>query len=164
MMKYKVTRRGTGEVHYLTGEELAKIPRAQARAKARTSGRRVVMRDLKGKSHTRHGHHYPGEEMRGHHAEIVPGESIRLHGTETNRVGGPIEYDITFHVGDDAVYGGYNLTYTGPIMKIAANTITINAGSTGRSRAKRLTIAEFSRENRDYDAEKIAKHNASWTD
>ena len=164
MSLIRVVDKKTGQVHHVTAEQLAQR-RAPRVARSRTSGgKRIVMRDLKGKSSTRHGHHYAGEDMKGHHAEVVPGESIRLFGVDTNRVNGPVEYDITFHVGDYAIYEGYNLTYTGPIVKIAANTVSIDANSTGRARLKRFTIAEFNRANRHYDAEKIAKRNSEWRD
>jgi hypothetical protein len=98
--------------------------------------------------------------MMGHHADITPGVSIRIHGVMTNRVGGPQAYDLTFKVGDSAVYGGYNLTYTGRIVSVGAKTVTIE----NHGQKTRLSIASFSRLNDDYDAAKIAERNAAWMD
>lgn len=98
----------------------------------------------------------------GHHADIVCGKSIRLHGIETNRVHGPESYDLTFRVGDWAVYGGFNLTYTGRIISIGEKTVAIEEQHGGR--VHRLDIARFSRWNWDYNSERISKQNSEWYD
>jgi hypothetical protein len=201
--RFKVTHHKTGTVHYLTAEQLAKLPREQpdddkgfyegkvpvlsptsARPLAPFPGRSrrhrggagssdtgvIHLRDLKDRDWVRVGVKHEGKADVGHHADIKPKQYIRLFGTskkwlpKEGRVEpSDVAYDITFRVGDQAVYGGYNLTYTGPILAIGAKTITVQAGMTG-DRKKQLTIAQFSHDNRDYDAEKIAKRNAEWMD
>lgn len=95
--------------------------------------------------------------MRGHayHADVLPKKSIRLHGFEHNHVS-PHAYDITFKVGDVAVYGGYNLTYTGTIVSIGEKTVKI--AHDGRSTV--LKFDDFAFWNRDFDAKRIAKENS----
>jgi hypothetical protein len=99
--------------------------------------------------------------MRGaeYHADVVPRQSIRLHGFEHNHTA-PHAYDITFKVGDEAVYGGYNMAYTGKIVSIGEKTVKINHGS----RSTVLKFDDFSFRNRDFDAKKIAERNANWMD
>lgn len=103
----------------------------------------------------RRGSKYPGK------ADIVPGKSIRLYGTEANRVNGPQTYDITFKLGDGAVYGGYNFRYTGKITAIGPKTVTITDCS---KRVHRLDLYSFSFWNWNYDADRIAKERADWYD
>lgn len=95
--------------------------------------------------------------MRGHeyHADVIPKKSIRLHGFEHNHTT-PHAYDITFKVGDTAVYGGYNLTYTGTIVSIGEKTVRIE----DCGRVKALRFDDFSFWNRDFDAERIAQENS----
>lgn len=95
--------------------------------------------------------------MRGseYHADVVPRTSIRLHGFEHNSRK-PHAYDITFKVGDTAVYGGYNLTYTGKIVSIGEKTVRIE----DCGRVKALRFDDFSFWNRNYNAERIAQENA----
>lgn len=100
-------------------------------------------------------------KMRGceYHADVMPKQSIRLHGFEHNSVK-PHAYDITFKVGDVAVYGGMNLTYTGKIVSIGEKTVKI----VHHDRATVLKFDDFNVWNSNFDADKIAKHNAAWTD
>jgi hypothetical protein len=94
-----------------------------------------------------------------YHADVIPKKSIRLHGFEHNSTT-PHDYDITFNVGDVAVYGSYNLTYTGKIVSIGEKTVKINHGS----RSTVLKFDDFNFWNNNFDAAKIAKHNAEWMD
>ena len=95
--------------------------------------------------------------MRGHeyHADVMPKKSIRLHGFEHNHVK-PHAYDITFKVGDVAVYGGMNLTYTGKIASIGEKTVKI----AHNDRTTVLKFDDFNFWNNDFNAKKIAKENA----
>jgi hypothetical protein len=88
-----------------------------------------------------------------YNADIEPGESIRLHGIHQKK-----PFDVTFKVGDIAEYDSYNLHYTGQIVKITQNTITINASRTG-DRNKRLTMYEFCWRNYDFNEAEVAAKN-----
>jgi hypothetical protein len=88
-----------------------------------------------------------------YNADIVLGKSIRLFGTHQHT-----PFDVSFELGGTAEYDSYNLSYSGPIVKISANTITIDQKSTGRGN-KRLSLYEFCWRNYDYDAAKIAAKN-----
>lgn len=104
--------------------------------------------------------------------DVEPRVSVRLYGENPNRVryirqpdGKCVAehyaqpFDLTFKIGDHAVYGSYNLTYTGKIVAIGEKTITINASGTGE-KCKWLTWDNFAWRNWDYDADKIAADNA----
>jgi hypothetical protein len=95
--------------------------------------------------------------MRGNewHANVTPRVSIRLHGVEKN-TRTPYAFDLTFKVGDVAVYSGYNLTYTGKIVSIGEKTVRIE----DCGRVKALRFDDFAFWNRDFDAERIAQENA----
>lgn len=158
--KYRVTNKATGEVHYLSAEELARIPSGRARRR----GKVIEIRDIPEKGYVRGGKHYAREPRRGHHADIVPNVSIRLFGVETNRVNGPLHYDRTFRIGDTAVYGGFNLTYTGTIVAIGAKVVAIKEPYSQNARVHKLSIAQFSRWNDTMDLDQIAKRNSEWMD
>lgn len=108
--------------------------------------------------------------MKGHHAVIVPGESIALFGTTRKRVSTATEfhgfttehYERRFRIGDLAEYHAFNLSYYGPIVSIGEKTIAIRESH--GSRVHRLDIATFSRRNRDFDVEKAWKRNSEWSD
>lgn len=93
-----------------------------------------------------------------YNADILPGKWIRIFGNFKNRTAGPLDYDITFEIGDTAEYDSYNLIYTGEITNIGAKTVTIKHPGYS-SKSSRLTIAEFADKNWDFDLERIAKHN-----
>lgn len=90
-------------------------------------------------------------------AEIDKGKSIRIFGTDGNRLH-PIQIDRTYRVGERAVYDSYNLFYTGAIVSITDKTVTIDASATGGTR-KRLPLAVFFMRNRR-PIEDIDAHNA----
>jgi hypothetical protein len=96
--------------------------------------------------------------------ELRKGESIRLFGEYKNHVKGPKPFDLSFKVGDRAVYGSFNLTYTGIIVSIGEKTVTIREPYSHDSKCHRLQFSEFAWRNWDYDAEKIAKRNSEWMD
>jgi len=120
------------------------------------NGKTLEYRNLKRKDRTRFGTKYPGEVLVGHHADVTPGKCIRLHGLDTNRWE-PAPHDLTFKVGDRAIYGSYNLIYTGTITSITAKTVTVTEDHGGRRH--RMTITDFAYRNEHYDAESISAHN-----
>lgn len=116
----------------------------------------IILNEIKDKDRTRRAKTYPGQIMRGHKAEIIPGVSIRLHGEEWNRLDSPVAFDRIFKIWDEAEYGSYNLHYTGRIVNIGPKTVTITEE---RGENYRLSIYEFSWRNWDFDSVKIAKYN-----
>lgn len=92
-------------------------------------------------------------------ADVIKGSSIRIHGTNGNHVSRAQPVDQTFNVGDHAVYGSYNLVYTGEILSITEKTVTIDASGTGCGK-KRLPLAVFFARNHGRTPEQIATHNA----
>jgi len=120
------------------------------------------LRNLRGKSWRRAGVTHEGPVAEGHHADIIPGKSIRIFGIETNRYGGPKAYDKTFKVGDEAEYGSYNLHYFGKILAIGTKTVRVETSFTG-GRSSLLDPYEFSFRNRD-DAARKHEANADWRD
>ena len=129
-----------------------------------TVGKVTTYRNLKGRNRKFQGKHFEGEVAVGNHAVVTTGESVTLWGVQTRRTTGLAPYRLTFKVGDFAVYDSYNLVYTGLIVAIGAKTVTIEASCTGRKSAKQLSIAEFSRRNWNYNAEKISRQNSDWID
>jgi hypothetical protein len=89
-----------------------------------------------------------------YNADIEPGRSIRLHGIHQKK-----PFDVTFKLGDIAEYDSYNLHYTGKIVQIAANTVTIERGSTGERANKRLSLYEFCWRNYDFNETEVAAKN-----
>lgn len=139
----------------------------------------ITVLNVSGKPSRRGGVTRPGEVRKGHHAIVRPGVSVTLIGevaagsryvkgedgryTTTNAA--PIVYRKHFVLGGQAVYGGYNLTYTGKIIAIGEKTVTVEAYSgTTSARKHRLDLADFSRQNWDYDAAAISKRNSEWMD
>lgn len=126
----------------------------------------ITLRDLKARDYKRHGVTHEGKVDVGHHAEIVPGESITLFGmddmvlTAANNNGSRVlytksPYSKTFKVGDLAEYHSYNLIYLGRIVSITAKGVTIEDERT----RYRLDVHGFSTKNRDFDLERIKRHN-----
>ena len=121
----------------------------------------IVYDEIKSKDRVRFGVKYPGQALTGHKAVVIPNKSIRLHGSESNLVNGPVTFDITFKIGDYAEYDSYNLKYTGKITAIGPKTVTIQAyPGTYNAKNHKLSIYTFSWRNWDYDGKKIAAHNA----
>tara|TARA_R110000822_G_scaffold120633_4_gene254157 strand:- start:2789 stop:3154 length:366 start_codon:yes stop_codon:yes gene_type:complete len=89
-------------------------------------------------------------------ADVLPGQSIRIHGTEGN-LATPRSIDRTYQVGELAVYDSYNLIYTGAIVSITAKTVTIQGSGTGEGR-KRLPLAVFFSRNQR-SIEQVEAHN-----
>lgn len=101
--------------------------------------------------------------------EIVPGESIRIAGSGTEKYGPLVDgkreiikpdFDRTFKLGDEVEYGSYNLKYTGPIVAIGPKTVTVDCHGTGE-RKKRLSLRDFIWRNWDFDAAETAAYNAN---
>lgn len=93
------------------------------------------------------------DALKGEHAVIVAGESIRLHGEYCGNA-----YSRTFAVGDAAEYDSYNLSYIGTIVSITTKTIVIQPK--GNSRVRRLSLHEFTWRNRDFDAAETFRRNS----
>jgi hypothetical protein len=132
--------------------------------------KKIVIESIVEKTIICRGHVHPGKVLEGQHAEIVPGHSIVLYGEmkagsryvkneqgQYDRVNAePIPYRLEFKIGDQAEYDSYNAHYLGEIVSITAKSVTM-INSYGKK--SRLDIAEFSRRNHDFDAEKIAARN-----
>ncbi len=93
---------------------------------------------------------FTGSVARGQHAEVAPGAWVRLFGAN-----GGTAFVGLFGIGDEAAYGGYNLTYTGTITAIGPKTITVRDGRT----VKRLSIYDFLAWNRSFDAKRTRAEN-----
>lgn len=138
----------------------------------------ITMDVIKDRDWVRGGVKHEGKVREGHHAEIVVGKSITLHGAipagrrsvqdasgrwiPTTR---PTLYVNVFHVGDVATYGGYNLTYMGRITAITAKTVSVVAyAGTCNEKTHRLSIERFEQMNWDFDAAEASERNANWMD
>jgi hypothetical protein len=112
---------------------------------------------------------YPKRQSRGRewsrevygrfNADIWPGEKILIYGTYTNR-SHPATFARTFKVGDEVEYHSWNLTYTGKLVAICPNTVTVDDGGTKH----RMNLADFIDKNWDFDLDKINKRNSEWMD
>lgn len=92
--------------------------------------------------------------------EIVPGESIRVVTDKDHWVGREIikvHFDKIFRIGDNAEYGGYNLTYFGMITKITDKQVWIAKGG----KTYRFPIHDFCNKNYDFDLDKVTAANAA---
>lgn len=98
--------------------------------------------------------HYP-TEVNIYHADIAPQKSIRLYGTQINRTTGPLGFDKTFNIGDQAEYDSYNLDYTGEIVAIGAKTVTVE----DHGEKHRLDLHAFAWRNWDFNAQRIFEDN-----
>lgn len=107
---------------------------------------------------------------KGHHAAIVPGKSVTLWGASTRYQAGRRGYFLTpyrveFKVGDTAVYGGYNLTYTGTVVAIGEKTVTVEEyPGTVNAKRHRMKIERFSSWNQHFDLNEISRRNSEWRD
>lgn len=111
----------------------------------------VRYEELKTRARVKFGRNYPGRVEPGFKAEIVPGVSVRIFGTDYKG-----RFDLTFKLGDVAVYDSFNMVYTAKIKSIGPKTITVGS--------RRLDICTFAQKNHDYNAERIAKRNGEWMD
>lgn len=92
-------------------------------------------------------------------AEVIPGEHIRIFGTDSNNAKyEPRPFDFTFRIGDLVVYDSYNFEYLGKILRISPKTILIDASGTGRGNM-RLSLWRFSWYNHDYNLEETRDRN-----
>ncbi len=121
------------------------------------------------KAWTRKGHTTPAFVKPGMFAAITPGSSIVLFGMERQFRGGQpggvmVGYLRRFRMGDQAEYGGYNLTYYGPIVSITAKQVRVAKRSEGRREVAAMDIEAFSSMNREFDLDVARKRNANWSD
>lgn len=63
--------------------------------------------------------------------------------------------ELRWGIGDPAIFGSFNLIYTGPITKITRNTVTIE----GYSKPNRFKIEKFVKMNQDFNMNHIREHN-----
>lgn len=110
-----------------------------------------------------------GEVRKGHNVSIVPGKWVRVWGQGERYVMNPetgrretkvVKYDTTFRIGDCAVYGGFNMTYTGTVTAIGKTTVTVKDAWT----TKRMDLHRFSAWNEFFDLDAINKRNSEWLD
>lgn len=135
----------------------------------------IVVWEIRRKDWKRFGHVYEGEVFAGHHAEIVPGKSIRLFGLSERKYARNAEgkttlserevYKRDFTIGDEAECHSFNITYTGTITAIGEKTVTIvEYHGTPNAKTYRLDLYWFARRNWDFDAQATAERNAAWRD
>jgi hypothetical protein len=90
-----------------------------------------------------------------YHADVLPGDSIRIFGADYGKT-----FDLSFRLGEQAVYYTYNTDSLGKIVKITPNTVTIAEGN----RVHRLTVYGFISKNHDFDLERILRRNREHMD
>lgn len=88
-----------------------------------------------------------------YNAEIIPGQSIRIWGVYNNMLP-PVTYNLTFKVGDRAVYGSYNTTWVGTIVSIG-KCVTIEHDK----ERTRLAPSVFAWRNFNFDEQRIEQEN-----
>lgn len=107
---------------------------------------------------------------KGHHVAVEPGKRVVLWGSSQRYRAGQrgvflTPYRVEFKIGDTAVYGGYNLTYTGKVVAIGEKTITVESyPGTVNARRYRLKLARFASWNQHFDLAAIEKRNSEWMD
>lgn len=140
---------------HLDSPELRIIPGGKDLAPANdtTAQPAAVIRyeELKTRDRVQFGRSYPGKVEPGFKAEIIPGVSVRIFGTDYKGA-----FDLTFKIGDVAVYDSFNMVYTAKIESIGPKTIKVGG--------RRLDICTFAQRNHDYDADRIFKRNSEWMD
>lgn len=91
-------------------------------------------------------------------ADVTPGVSIRIYGEFTNRTKGAVQFDKTFKPGDRVEHGSWNLIYTGEIVSIGPNSVTVERTDIG-NKPCRMDLYAFVSRNWDFSAERVEKHN-----
>lgn len=140
-------------------------------APAAKAAKKIAVWEIRTPDRKRFGVARPGAVLPNRHAEIVVGVSIRLFGmtkpgnryvidASGARVLDPgTVYRRDFKVGDEAVYGSYNLVYTGTITAIGEKTVTITESGRG-GQVHRLALYEFDWRNWNFDPAETARRNA----
>lgn len=140
--------------------------------------KKITVWEIRSRDYTQFGVRHAGRVVEHHHAEIVPGKSIRLFGlvkAGQRYVKDPISgrmlpceehvYLKDFSVGDVAEYDSFNMSYTGRIVSITEKGVTIEEQVGCRGvRRHRLDLETFDRRNWDFDAEETARRNSEWRD
>ena len=114
-----------------------------------------TIKNIQPKSYTKFGVIHQPEEKNIYHADIAPKKSIRLYGTQINHLPGPVDFDKTFNIGDQAEYASYNLDYTGEIVAIGAKTIIIE----DHGEKHRLDLHTFAWRNWNFNVQVIFDNN-----
>jgi hypothetical protein len=122
------------------------------------------------KPYRAHGYNLPAKPNENYNADIVKNKSIRIYGIGDTRqtydkatntfTSQKPAFDLTFDIGSQAVYGSYNLIYTGTITAIGEKTVKIEK----YGKTHQLDLHTFISRNWDYDAHKIFKQNSEWQD
>ncbi len=129
---------------------------------------KITVPNVQPKPYKRGGQTFQPANTQGtYNAIVTPGRSIRIYGTNTNHsalvdgkwIHGDAPFDRTFQIGDEAEYHSYNLRYTGKIIAIGPKTVTIQHYP-HEPRVTMLDLFGFIDRNWDFDAVKIAHHNA----
>jgi hypothetical protein len=94
---------------------------------------------------------------KGHHAEVLPREYIKLFGRGHTISKGEADYSLCFRIGDRCEQDAYNFTYLGTIVAIGEKTVTVKCDLYGK--LHRMSIYDFSFHNWDFDLERIEKEN-----
>lgn len=144
----------------LEGLEPTAAPRETVRrAVTKKAPKPIHYAEIREKISSSGGRTFGGHLVQGAQADVLSGQSIRIFGVWHNRRE-PMAYDLTFKVGDEAVYKSANFPYKGHITAIGEKTVTIRSGAT----IKRLDLAEFTALNWNFSAERVAKRQAEWMD
>lgn len=120
----------------------------------------IHVNGIKEKDRRRGGVVHEGSTNPNWNADIEPKKSIRIwgiYGYGQNVINGRA-FDLTFNIGDVAVYGSFNLIYTGTITAITANTVTVKERYSD-TKVHRFSLYEFIWKNWDFNAERINQHN-----
>jgi len=89
--------------------------------------------------------------------DVIKGKSIHVTTSLRQFREETKDYDVTFHIGDQAEYGSYNLSYYGKITSITEKTVTIKEDDgTGH----RLSLAEFAWRNYRFDLATVQRNNS----
>lgn len=115
--------------------------------------------ELRERDWTRGGVTHKGKVLKDAKADVIPGVSVRIFGRAHNLVI-PCDYDLTFKIGDDAVYDSYNTVYVGKIIRIGEKTVAIQ----GNSATTQIAYERFTVLNCRFNREKIAKAKAEHYD
>ena len=95
----------------------------------------------------------------GEHADVKPRSYVRLHGVSKHKDKQPKQYDITFRVGDMAIGGhGYSISFIRRIVGIGKITVSMRSDTSG-NRTRRISLYDFSTNNRFFDLEEEKKKN-----
>lgn len=121
------------------------------------SKKKVEHRNIQPPSRKSYGVEYQYKETDTYHADVTPGESVRLFGVKRNYANQKeIEFDRTFKIGDIVEYDSWNLSYTGEIIAITPKTVLVES----HGQRYRMNLWKFSWRNWNFNLQKTAERNA----